>query len=73
RVSGVEVSGGSDGWQRLLRGVLEELSGRQVGLEQPREYRLSGFPDVFLYLRQIESGGGVLRVSGVLRQRQTGL
>jgi hypothetical protein len=49
------------------------LSGRQVGLEQPREYRLSGFPDVFLYLRQIESGGGVLRVSGVLRQRQTGL
>jgi len=68
RVSGVEVSGGSDGWQQLSRGLLEELSGRQVGLEQPREYRLSGFPDVFLYLRQIESGGGILRVSGVLRQ-----
>lgn len=70
RVSDVEVSGGSEGWQQLVRGVLQELVGQQVGPEQPREYPLSAFPGGSLYLRQVESGGGVLRLSGVLRQRQ---
>lgn len=70
RVSAVDVSGGSEGWQQLVRGVLQELAGQQVGPEQPREYPLSAFPGGFLYLRQVESGGGVLRLSGVLRQRQ---
>lgn len=69
-VSAVEVSGGTEGWLALVGGVVRGLEGQQVGGEQPREYALEWLPGGRLYLRQVESAGGRLRLSGVLQQQQ---
>lgn len=69
-VAGVDVSGGSEGWLSLVGGVLRGLEGQQVGAELPREYPLDWLPGGSLYLRQVESAGGRLRLSGVLKQQQ---